>query len=304
MTTAKRMTGRGDPAPTGDNQQKPAKILCFTPTYGAGPQTETLASVQAQTYRDLTHEVSWANPYPGGDMRNVLAQFQRGRQMVLDGGYAALWTVEHDMAVPPDALQKLWDTGAQVAYGVYVLRHGVAVINAWEWLGEGSVNIGESLSLHPKQLAAARKQEIVQVGGVGFGCTLIRAETLRTVPFVGGGSGSEPPDMPFALACIRAGVKQLAHFGVLCGHWDGEVWLRPFEPEASCLSHVRANQNVTVRVGGETRVLVAGQIYELPDRAELLDLQRAGYVTLVDTAPALAVAPALAAERPAKRRAA
>ena len=161
---------------------KAPKILAFTPTYGDGPRPETLASVQAQTYRNLTHEVSWANPYPGGDMRNVLAQFQRGRQMALDGGYAALWTVEHDMDVPPDALQTLWDTGAQVVYGVYVLRHGVAVLNAWEWLGKDSVNIGESLSLHPKRLAAARAQASVQVGGVGFGCTLIRAGDVGADP--------------------------------------------------------------------------------------------------------------------------
>jgi hypothetical protein len=260
---------------------KAPKILAFTPTYGTGPQTETLASVQAQTLRNLTHEVSWANPYQGGDMRNVLAQFQRGRQLALEGGYAALWTFEHDMRCEPDALQALWDTGAQVAYGVYVLRHGAAVLNAWEWLGEGSVNIGESLSLHPDRLTKARRQEVTQVGGVGFGCTLIRRETLERIPFRSGGDGSEAPDMPFAVDCIRAGVRQVAHFGVLCGHWDGERWLEPFEAHDAQLVRVRVHQNVTVRVGGETRVLAAGQEYELPERRALLELQRAGYVALV-----------------------
>ena len=42
---------------------------------------------------------------------------------------------------------------------------------------------------------------------------------------------------------------------------------------------------MTVRVGGETRALVAGQEYELPERAQLLDLQRAGYVTLIQADP-------------------
>lgn len=251
------------------------KVLCFTPTYGTGPRTETLASVQAQTFRNLTHEVSWENPYPGGDIRNVLAQFQRGRELALQGGYDALLTVEHDMDVPPDALQKLWDTGVQVAYGVYVLRHGVAVLNAWEWLGNKSQNIGESLSLHPERLAKAKAHEIAQVGGVGFGCTLIRRATLERMTFMGGGDGSEAPDMPFALACIRAGIKQVAHFGVLCGHWDGKTWLRPFEAVGITV-RVRANQNVTVRTGR----LVQRQEYELPS-GDVPDLVRAGYVTVV-----------------------
>lgn len=258
------------------------KVLAFTPTYGDGPRPETLASVQAQVCAgQVSHEVSWENPYPGASQRNVLAQYLRGRELALAGGYDALWTVEHDMAVPPDALQLLWDTGAPVAYGVYLLRHGMLVLNTLEYL-PGSANIGESLSLHRPRQNESRRQDVIPVSGVGMGCTLIRREVLEQLPFRSGGEGSEAPDIPFAMDCVRARVRQVAHFKVLCGHCDGNRWLWPWgDAEMLELTQVRANQNVTVRLAGQTVMLVAGQVYELPDRAELLELQRAGYVTLL-----------------------
>lgn len=94
-------------------------LLIFTPTYADGPRGETLASVsQQQTTLEITHEVSWLdNPLPGRRMENVIAQYQKAWKMALDGGYDALLTVEHDMVLPSNAVQKLWDTDAAVAMG-------------------------------------------------------------------------------------------------------------------------------------------------------------------------------------------
>jgi hypothetical protein len=254
------------------------KILIFTPTYGDAMRPETPASVKAQVFAGkVKHEISKHNPFPGQNMRNVLAQYERGRARALAGDYDALLTVEHDMLLPPDALQKLWDTGAPVAYGVYLLRHGVAVLNAWELVGPR--NMGESLSLHPDRLARAMRQQIVPVSGVGFGCTLIRREVLERIPFRSGGDGTEAPDMPFALDCLHSDTLQVAHFGVLCGHWDGSGWLQPFTAGAS--ARVRANANVTVRNGQETLKMTAGQEYEIV-AGEVRDLVRAGYVTALE----------------------
>lgn len=260
------------------------RALAFTPTYGAGPRRETTDSVAAQVCAgQIVTEVSWHNPFPGATMRNVLAQYERGREMALSGGCDALWTVEHDMLVPPGALQMLWDTGAQVAYGVYVLRHGVAVLNTWEFL-PGGRNIGESLSLHPDRLAQAVNQGVAQVSGVGFGCTLIRRKTLERIPFRSGGDGSEAPDMPFALDCLRAKVHQVAHFGVLCGHWDGQRWLTPRGSDSGAAVRVRANVAVTVRAGADSLRMAAGQVYELA-AGDAAELQRAGYISLVGVRP-------------------
>lgn len=259
------------------------RVLAFTPTFAAGPRPETLASVRAQVFDGvLIHEVSWVNPYPGADMRNVLAQFVRGRELALTGGYDVLWCVEHDMQCGPDALARLAATGAPVAYGVYVLRHGAAVLNTWEKLPQAR-NLGESLSLTPGKLRAARKRGVTPVSGVGFGCTLIRRAVLEQVPFRSGGLGSEAPDMPFALDCVRAGIRQVADFAVLCGHWDPErdVWLLPFGPATAGVQlRCRANHDVTVLAGDRPRRLTRWREYDLP-AAAALELARAGYVTVL-----------------------
>lgn len=273
---------RGNPRPAGTDSAHDARgdrVLAFTPTWGDGPRTETLASIAAQQFDGvLVHELSRENPYPGADMRNVLAQYVRGRELALAGGYDALWCVEHDMQCGPDALGRLWATGAPVAYGVYVLRHGSEVLNAWEFLPR-SKNLGESLSLAPGKLQAARKRGVTPVSGVGFGCTLIRRAVLERLPFRSGASGSEAPDVPFATDCVRAGIRQVADFGVLCGHYDPQRgrWLLPLAA-ADDPVRVRANQDVTVRAGTRSLRMTRGAEYDLP-AADASEMARAGYVT-------------------------
>jgi hypothetical protein len=272
------------------------KVLAFTPTYGDGPRPETLRGLAGQDWGlgEIVVQISWHNPFPAGDMRNVPAQYELAREMVLDYGFDALWTVEHDMDVPGDALRLLWEAtspprprspaaagegGAPylVAYGVYVLRHGVRVVNAWEYV-RGSRNLGESLSLsrHRDRLRrAVRERQVVEVSGVGFGCTLIRREVLERIPFRAGEPGCEAPDVPFAVDCLRAGVGQVAHFGVLCGHWDDGEWLRVGETGGTV--RVVARRDVTVSVEGESRRLRTGGEYELPE-GEAAEMVRAGYV--------------------------
>lgn len=273
------------------------KVLIFTPTYGAGPLPETLASVAAQRFAGRVRaHVSWHNPYGSGDMRNVLAQMAHGREMALRGDYDAMLVVEHDMRIPPDALQRLWDTGGAVAYGVYLFRHGEPVLNVLAAY-PGSRNVGESLGLKRRELAIARARGVVECTGLGFGCTLIRPEALEAVRF----RDLERPgcvDMAFATDCLRAGIRQVADMRVMCGHWAPSTvamstplgvgnansttageWLMPFDGGHSLA--VEALQDVTVRGGAYTRRLEAGNSYSLPD-TEARDLARAGYVRLME----------------------
>jgi hypothetical protein len=205
------------------------KVLIFTATYGSGPQQETIDSVNAQiSAAEYQHEISWHNPFGEGDLRNVTAQMNRGRELVLDGGYDAMLAVEHDMLLPPDALQKLLDAEAPVVYGVYLFRHGAPILNAYEKYPGNSKNVGESLTLKPKKLMSAMKNTLVEVSGIGFGCTLIRRDVLEQIEFCHREGDTQGTDVQFATACVRAGIRQLAHFGVLCGHWDGKQWRIPF----------------------------------------------------------------------------
>lgn len=283
------------------------KVLIFTATYGEGPIRGMVESVKAQvTDAEYQHVISRHNPYAEGDLRNVTEQMNHGRELALDGGYEAMLAVEHDMLIPPDALQKLIECEAPVAYGVYVFRHGVPILNAYEKYPYPSINVGESLSLKPKKLANLMKQVVVEVSGIGFGCTLIRREVLEQIPFRQREGDRGGSDVEFAMDCLKRDIRQLAHFGVVCGHWDGSKWLMPFgkkivknkiiekagSPEAVLLFppywvtdaqpvKFRATQTMVVRIGFESVRITAGEIYEAPaeDAEHIL---RGGYGRAVE----------------------
>ena len=143
-------------------------ILVFTPTIDDQLRPETGSSIAAQkTDIPFVWEVSDHNPFPGQKAANVVAQYQRGREMCLAGEFDAMLTVEHDMVIPPDTIDKLYTTDAPVVFGVYTLRHGMKVLNAWQY--QGNNNIGMSLSLYPAEVRQARARGWAQVSGVGWG---------------------------------------------------------------------------------------------------------------------------------------
>lgn len=253
-------------------------ILIFTPTDN-GPHPDCLASVSQLTYKDVHHEVSWlTDPLPGRDMRNVVRQYQKAWKMALEGGYDALLTVEHDMIIPPDTIEKLVDTDSPVVYGVYMLRHGTKTLNAWRY--ENNRNMGMSLSLYPKEVAKARKQGWIEVCGVGWGCTLIRRQVLEKISVRE--NVQDAGDVGFASDCIRRGFRQIARFDTLCGHIepDGNV-LWPFAKGNGMIARVLALQDVTVRANGQSLVMKKGRYYSLPVD-EGRELARVGYVQIAN----------------------
>lgn len=255
-------------------------LLVFTPTYANLLRPETVESVSAQQFDGrLTHEISDHNPYPGDrNMQNVLAQYQRARQMTLDGGYDGLLTVEHDMRIPPHAAQSLWDTQAGVVYGVYVLRHGVNVLSAWRY--EGKNSMGMSLSVHPADLEIAQKQKAVRVSGVGFGCTLIRRAILEHIPFRG--VENSGPDMPFAVDCLRSDIVSIARMDVRCEHYHDGRWLT-VEKEGNPIARFLPNVSMNANVDGTSVPLKANVYISLPTHVAI-DLERAGYGAITNGA--------------------
>ena len=236
---------------------------------------ETKASIEAQiTDIKCTWEIGRHNPFPGEKMKNVVAQYQRARQMALDGGYDALLTVEDDMVIPTDAVEKLYATDAPVVYGVYMLRHGTHTLNAWQYINKR--NLGMSLSLYPDEAKKGFEQGWLQVCGVGWGCTLIRREVLEAVQIY----SSEPTDagdLTFARNCLEAGFRSIARFDVPCLHIepDGNV----LEPtyRGGIVSRVLALQTFNANVGGQSLPMKKDRYYTVP-RQVGFDLQRAGYV--------------------------
>jgi len=258
------------------------RLLIFTPTYGDGPLQETLDSVAGQVFDgELVYVVDPDNPYPNRDMRNVVIKYKRARQITLDGEYDGLLAVEHDMLLPPDAAQLMWATPSPVVYAPYLLRHGSNVLSLWQWTG--GRNLGMSLSLYPRELAALRRAGEGPVCGVGFGCTLFRREALQYVPFRG--PEDQAPDLPFALDCIRAGIRPWGRFDIECGHFHAGRWLWPWrQSEAEVIGRIYMLADVIVNVDGDSKRLKRGRYYSLPAETRE-DLIRAGYATVLETEP-------------------
>lgn len=254
------------------------RVLIATPTWEGALREETQRSVLAQVYEPKTWRVVEQNPFPAPDRRNVLASYQRIRDIFLSGLWESLLLVEHDMVLPPLALADLLALNVPVAYGVYLLRHGALVLNTLQYNGDR--NLGESLTLKERGPLPTKPQ---RVSGVGFGCTLIERAVVERIPFHDGGDTGQSPDLPFALDCLHQHVPQWAHFGVLCGHLDGERLLMPGRDDVRALTRIRALTTLNARVEGASLPLLAGVEYEMPiDDAD--HLLRAGYAERTEDA--------------------
>ena len=216
------------------------KILVFTPTWEISsgqramrPECENTLWMQ-RCDGAIEHVIGLHNPYPIGDHRNVLAQYQAAQREFLSGDWDALLTFEHDHLLPDtDAVQRLVDTAGDVVYAPYLLRTS-RTLSTWQYLPGGK--LGESLSGYPVELAQARADRIWRVSGVGFGCTLIKRQVLYMIPFRATGERDPLPDQAFARDCARLGFVSLARMDVPVFHWDGERWLDPFAPSAAELA--------------------------------------------------------------------
>ena len=275
------------------------KILLYCPSYYREGKPAiwpaTFQSIEAldRAGHDVDTVIDFEQPcaYIPGDYaanhENTLVKYQGAQHRAIAEGYDALLFIEHDMLVPEDALQKLSAVDGDVVYGVYLFRRARPVVNALRHLNVP--NLGMSLSLFPDELATAWKREIVPVSGAGFGCTLIRKSALAQIP-MRRSEGHPAPDMPFAIDCHKAGIKQMAHFGVLCGHIKptGHILWPGLGEDDSMNVKVMVLQSVNVDVNGTGVHLEAGKEASLPDEVAY-DLARAGYVRKLAQAQAVKV---------------
>lgn len=204
------------------------KILLFCPLYPESEERDrkpqlfgrTNMSIFRQDYPQFDIWFSKGdNPYFDSNGRhNIAHNFNKARKWVLDNGYDYLFTIESDMIIPPDALSKLLDVcenqGADVAYGLYVFRNS----STWSAWTELDMNHGRSIR---KDEAAAKAAwgTVIDVAGVGTGCTLIKREVLEALPFR---TDEMNPDVHhdwvFAHDLQQHGFKQKCDMSVVCGH--------------------------------------------------------------------------------------
>lgn len=146
---------------------------------------------------------------------NITANYRRARLLALEREADALLCIEADILAPEDALERMSAARADVVYGLYVWR-GQRLWSAYTTVDKDR---GVSLSADPGR-ARAEWGRIVDVEGVGLGCTLIGRAVLESVDFRLPDDLAEGTccDWMFALDCKRLGITQRAHLGVVCGH--------------------------------------------------------------------------------------
>jgi hypothetical protein len=204
------------------------KVLVYCPLYATEPKIHpfTLKSIQNLQW-DYPFDVVYGESdhehlLEGDNKRFELAmKYNKAREMVLNGDYDALLTVEADMIIPPDALKKLACVDSHVIYGLYVSRYNLQ----WFLYLEGPER-GKQIS-RDKRLRRRIWGKIVESVGIGNGCTLIHRNVLERIAFEA--STGVAPDWNFAHACKRHDFKQAHDCSVVCGHINGKeiVWPDP-----------------------------------------------------------------------------
>lgn len=210
-----------------------ARILIYCPMAPTPPR------IYDRTWRSIM-ALHWPEPldmafgkhdmqrYPqnGQGGIDLLEKYKQARTLTLEGGYDALLTVEADMIVPKAAIERLTRAEADVAYGLYVSRHGKHHWLAYAQVGADYRATGFSQS---PELCQDAWGKVVETKGIGLGCTLIWRRVLEKIEF------RLPEtvvanDWFFALDVDAAGFRQVHDCGVVCGHIDGNTGRKVFWP--------------------------------------------------------------------------
>lgn len=192
------------------------RVLVFCPTKDLFGRT--LQSIFRLEWEGAIHFLfTRENPYTEA-RKNVTHNYILGREWFLEHDYDAMLTVESDMVVPADALQRLAAIETDVAYGLYCWRRGMHSWSAHIEVGEeGWAEVPVS---QRRGLARTWWGTVREVTGLGFGCTLIRRRVLEAVAF--SMDDERVSDSMLARACNVHGWRQVCDLGVVCGHVQRE----------------------------------------------------------------------------------
>ena len=193
------------------------KVLVAYPIQRGRLFRHSLDSVMGQEWDeqlDFFHLLGGDFPIPSVD--NVIRKYNQAREVVLKCGYDALFTVECDLILPRDALKRLAMVDADVAYGLYVWRRGYPWWNAYSYVG------GRTARSFSRDFALAKASwgKVVEVKGLGNGCTLIHRHVLERFPFRKMPVQQHSCDWAMAVDCQEAGFIQKNDLSVICGHID------------------------------------------------------------------------------------
>lgn len=180
-----------------------------------------MQSMLSQSFNgEIECYVQSGEPFAGPPHIRIALKYERARQLALEGGFDALWTIEYDMICNSNALAQLADTDGDIIYGLYCWRHYPHRWNAYIYLDPYN---GVSLSDMPERAREGWGKNIL-VRGLGNGCTLFRRSALEQLTFTVRGQAAQ--DWYIALDAERQRLKQVCNTSVVCGHMS--LTPRPF----------------------------------------------------------------------------
>jgi FkbM family methyltransferase len=179
----------------------------------------TNRNIEAETFKsiyDLTIPAGYSTDfqffygYQVDQVRNLIAEW--GKR------YDYLFCVDSDIILPKDTLSKFINAGKDIISGLYIQRKpGQHILEVYRDTDNGGVaNIDYEL---------LRDKGVVEVAACGFGCCLINAEVLRTLPYPHfvyksalNHANTFSEDIYFCIQARRYGFKVWADTSIHCDH--------------------------------------------------------------------------------------
>ena len=192
-------------------QQPMKKILIAIPT-ARNIEPDTFKSIYDLEVPDgYQANFQYFYGYNIDQVRNLIADW-------VVKGYDYLFSVDSDIAFPPDTLKKLLAHNKDMVSGLYIQRKpGQHILEVYEHNQHGGV------SNIPYEKIVGRG--LVEIASCGFGCLLIKAEVMRAIPYPHFKYHSAidhahtiSEDVDFCRKALARGFKIWADTSIQCRH--------------------------------------------------------------------------------------
>ena len=180
----------------------------------------TARNIEAETFKSIydlyipsgyTVHFQYFYGYNIDQVRNLIANW-------VVNGYDYLFSVDSDIAFPPDTLAKLLAHNVDMVSGLYIQRKpGQHILEVYEHNAHGGV------SNIPYGKIAGRG--LVEIASCGFGCVLVKAEVMQAIPYphfkyhsAVDHANTISEDVDFCRKALAAGFKIWADAAMHCKH--------------------------------------------------------------------------------------
>jgi FkbM family methyltransferase len=221
------------------------KILIAIPT-AKYIESETFKSIYNLIIPDgYETEFQFFYGYSIDQIRNLIAHWA--------AHYDYLFSVDSDMAFPPDTLSRMLNHNVDMVSGLYIQRKpGEQIVEVYEPNAHGGVS-----NIPWERL---RGRELMPIAGCGFGCVLIKSEVIRAVGYPQfvyhsalDHAHTISEDVDFCRKVNKLGYQIFADTSILCDHIGNTVFRlsdsvqqhepQPAASESALTRHFRNLQN-------------------------------------------------------------